>query len=163
MKAKILFSILLLVLGLGNLHAGTYATWRGPELDKYASIWLIRTFLDSEATFLFYPMGEEITKGIPFDVPEAKWKRTGSHTTFDTILKELTVNDSALTVLADLIREIEISRWAATPSPAAQKLEQDFSKAIQGAETDPERVEIAVQYFSAWYEAAKDNSRKDVR
>ena len=42
-----------------------FCTWEGFEVDKCASIWLIKRFVDNNAVINFFPKGEAIKKGIP--------------------------------------------------------------------------------------------------
>jgi len=67
-----------------------YSTWDTMEVDKCASAWLIKRFVDKEAEFKFFPSGELITEGIPFDTPDSEFRRYHNMSTFESILKKYT-------------------------------------------------------------------------
>lgn len=141
------------VLLAADLAAGVWGTWDGIELDKYASVWLIARHIDREARFVVVPSGESVGAATPFDVPEARFKRSGGKTTLDLLAETYGVNDPAVEALRGLVREIEISRWAREPSPEAAALEARLADLLQGENDPPKRVEKALAFFDAWAEA----------
>lgn len=77
------------------------------HLDRVASPWLIRRFIDRDAVFVFVPWGAEERRppdAIPFALPGAE---IGPHdqdgTTFDKLLKKHRLNDPALHSIARVI------------------------------------------------------------
>jgi hypothetical protein len=77
------------------------------HLDRVASPWLIRRFIDRDAVFVFVPWGAEESRppdAIPFALPGAE---IGPHdrdgTTFDKLLKKHRVDDPALHSIARVI------------------------------------------------------------
>jgi hypothetical protein len=97
MKRLILLFVIVLVIVeilclYGNADAESdscYTTWENMEPDKCASAWLIKRFIDKNATFEFFPKGELITKGILFDVPEAEIRRYNNISTFEYLIKKI--------------------------------------------------------------------------
>jgi len=77
------------------------------HMDRVASPWLIRRFIDPEAEFAFVPFGKEarLPEGaIPFALPGVE---LGPHdaagSTFRKILKKYRIEDQALEMLAEII------------------------------------------------------------
>ncbi len=77
------------------------------HLDRVASPWLIRRFIDKDAVFVFVPWGAEEGRpldAIPFALPGAE---IGPHdhegTTFDKLLKRHRLDDPALHSIARVI------------------------------------------------------------
>jgi len=70
-----------------------FSTWEVFEPDKCASIWLIQRFIDKGAVIKFFPRGEMITEGIPFDVPDAKFRRYAQMSTFESIIIRLRIRN----------------------------------------------------------------------
>jgi hypothetical protein len=76
-------------------------------MDRVASPWLIRRFVDPQAEFLFVPFGTDarLPEGaIPFALPGVE---LGAHdaagSTFRKILKKYRIEDRALDMLAEII------------------------------------------------------------
>jgi len=87
----------------------SYETWQGLEPDKLASMWLLKRFVDPQAEFTLVPKGSMISKGIPFDVPSAQFKRSHSQSTFESILQNQRLNDERLVHIGRIIHDIEIN------------------------------------------------------
>ena len=84
--------------GLRELHGRTWVTREGVHVDRIASAWLIRRFIDPEASFKFVP-----SKGYPpqpgelrFDMFEAEFTHEGDRCTFEVLLERARLDDSAL-------------------------------------------------------------------
>jgi hypothetical protein len=77
------------------------------HLDRVASPWLIRRFVDRDAEFVFVPWGEEDkrpTDAIPFALPGAELgPHDASGTTFQKILTKYGLDDPALERIARII------------------------------------------------------------
>jgi hypothetical protein len=77
------------------------------HLDRVACPWLIKRFIDTEASFVFVPWGDEDRRpadAIPFAIPDAE---LGPHdaqgTTFDKLLAKYRLSDPALRDIAQII------------------------------------------------------------
>jgi hypothetical protein len=88
-----------------------YCTRENVHVDRCASAWLIRRFLDPAAQFVFVREGESPTEGaIPFDMIGAEWGHHGDHCTFETIaeLHGLAERDPALRQIGRIIHGADI-------------------------------------------------------
>jgi len=89
-----------------------YSTWAGNmEMDRCASAWLIKRFVDKSAKFAFFPHGTMIKDGIPFDTPTAELRQSHNMSTFEVIVKKYDIKDRAIDVLGRIVRDIEINIW----------------------------------------------------
>jgi len=89
-----------------------YSTWAGNmEMDRCASAWLIKRFVDKNATFKFFPHGTMIKEGIPFDAPTAELRQSHNMSTFEVIVKKYNIKARAIDVLSRIVRDIEINIW----------------------------------------------------
>lgn len=108
----------------------TYVTWDGIGPDKWASIWLIRRHLDPEARILRLQPGTEPAQGTAFDIPGAAYMRDRDLTTFDQLLKarlpEDAANAAALGRMAEMLNEMEVSRWTIVQSSQTGLMEQGY-------------------------------------
>ncbi len=101
-----------------------YTTWEGSEPDKGASAWLIKRFIDKDAKFILKPSGEKLTKGIAFDVPEAKFRRTHNLAGYETLLLAYKVEDPIAKKIGQIIHDIEINAWRAKVYPETIAVER---------------------------------------
>jgi len=88
-----------------------YCTRAFVHVDRCASAWLIKRFLDPAAEFVFVGEGEPPAGGaIPFDMIGAEWGHHGDHCTFETIaeLHGLTARDPALRQVGRIIHGADI-------------------------------------------------------
>jgi len=103
------YLILIILLTNGMTEAATYYTRSGIEVDKCASCWLIKKFVDRDAVFLIVPTDSILPKAIPFDLPEVEFSRKNGLTTYDAILQKYNLNDPALLRIAGLVKDAEIN------------------------------------------------------
>jgi len=79
------------------------------HLDRMACIWLIKRFVDPQASFSFVPWGKENTRApeaIAFSIPDAELSPHDEEgTTFQKILNKYQLNDLALEQLALVIQK----------------------------------------------------------
>jgi len=87
-----------------------WVTRKNPHVDRCASSWLIKRFIDKEATFEFIDRNDPHPKGaIPFTLPSAEIKPIeGKSTTYDAILEKYAVKDRAAIRIGLFIHDFEI-------------------------------------------------------
>jgi hypothetical protein len=130
---------------------GVFSTWEGFEADKCASIWLIKRFVDTGAIIKFFPKGEIITEGTPFDTPEAKLKRYHNMSTFETILKQYNLTDPRLIHLGEIIHDIEINIWERKRFEETASVRHAVNEVIQSAKSSAEVIEKTLSYLDGLY------------
>ena len=87
----------------------TWVTREGVFVDRIASAWLIRRFIDPEATFRFVaargyqPRRDEVR----FDMYQAEYTHEGDRCTFETLLARFGLDDPALHALAEIVHDID--------------------------------------------------------
>jgi hypothetical protein len=77
------------------------------KVDRVACPWLIKTFVDPEAEFVFLPRDVDwakIDKGIVFDMPNCELGHHGEDVSFNSILKKYELTDPALVLLGEIVR-----------------------------------------------------------
>ena len=100
-----------------------WITRERPKIDRIACPWLIRRFIDRQATFHFVASdwvrqaGEEIG-AIPFDIPETQFSHVGELCSFDAFLAHFGLSDPALQRLAGIVRGADTSRLDLAPQSA---------------------------------------------
>lgn len=87
-----------------------WVTRHEPHVDRCASAWLIKNFIDREALFEFISKESPIPKGaIAFTLPEAEIRPVeGKSTTFDVLVERYQVKDLIVGKIRELLRDFEI-------------------------------------------------------
>lgn len=86
-----------------------WVTRAGIHIDRSASAWLIRRFLDPDATFEFVSGPDEVpADGVPFDMRGVEFGHHGTDCTFETLLRKHDVADPVLWRIAAIIHEADL-------------------------------------------------------
>jgi hypothetical protein len=116
-----------------------YVTRDNLEPDKLASIWLIQRFVDQQATFQFVADEVPLTNGIPFDTPEADYRRYATLSCFESILEKHHLGNNAnLRRLGDLIHDLEINYWAEKRFPESLTLNHEIQTVVDRNHAQPD-------------------------
>jgi hypothetical protein len=133
-----------------------YVTWNTLETDKLASIWLIKRFIDAEARFSFVPKDTLITNGIPFDTPDAEFRRYQALSCFQSILQKHAITNAALLHIGEITHDIEINYWGEKRFRESTELAAGMNLIIENAETNPLiSIEQARPVLDALYETIR--------
>jgi hypothetical protein len=81
-----------------------------PGVDRCASAWLIRRFIDSKARFAFAPQEQQVPKdSVPFDMfHESGFGHRGEDCTFETLQKEFKIRDRRVKVISEIIHDADL-------------------------------------------------------
>jgi hypothetical protein len=92
------------------LRGRVWVTRRGVFVDRMASAWLIRRFIDPEAQFKFVPAKgyEPATGEVRFDMYEGEFTHEGDRCTFEVLLSRAGLADPALAAIAEIVHDIDL-------------------------------------------------------
>lgn len=86
-----------------------WATREGCHVDRTGCIWLIKRFIDPEGTFSFFKDPVEAPENAElFDVAGARLSHHGEDCSFETFLKEYSLQDPVLTEIAEIIHDADL-------------------------------------------------------
>jgi hypothetical protein len=86
-----------------------WITRRNIHIDRVASAWLIKQFIDKRPRFYFVADGETIENAIPFDMFGADFTHQGEDCTFETILKRFGLAGiKGLKELSEIVHDIDL-------------------------------------------------------
>jgi hypothetical protein len=93
-----------------------WITRERPKIDRIACPWLIKSFVDPKAEFLFVPAVEVIDRAktlnaIPYDIAGVEYTHEGERCTFDYIIKKHGLTDPAVLQIADIVRGADTARF----------------------------------------------------
>jgi hypothetical protein len=86
-----------------------WVTRKNPHIDRLATVWLIRRFIDRRPRFQFVDEGTRVEGGVHFDMADAEFTHRGEDCTFETMLREFGLaGDPALKELAEIAHDIDL-------------------------------------------------------
>ena len=144
-------------LDLRTLRGRRWITRPRPHVDRIASAWLIKRFIDPEATFLFAAPPDFPPDAIPFDTPGAELSHFGNDCTFETLVKRAGLRDRRLTHLAEIIHEADL-RDGKFPRDAARGIDLAIRGFLAAHPDDHEVLTHGLALFEGLYAGA---SRKE--
>ncbi len=97
-------------LPIEKVQARTWVTRKGIHVDRMASAWLIRRFIDKDARFKFVPgKGYRPEAGeLRFDMFEAEFTHEGDRCTFEVLLQRFGLSEPALKQIAEIVHDIDL-------------------------------------------------------
>jgi hypothetical protein len=90
----------------GSYRGRTWVTRPGVKVDRMASAWLIRRFIDPDARFLFG--GEATGDGLRFDMYEGEFTHVGDRCTFEVLADRFDVRDAGVAVLREIVHDLDV-------------------------------------------------------
>src|SRR5438105_5109969 len=96
-------------LDLAKYQGRRWMTRRNLHIDRLASAWLIKQFINKGPRFYFVAEGETVESAIAFDMYGAEFTHHGEDCTFETLLKRFGLNDiKGLRELAEIVHDIDL-------------------------------------------------------
>jgi hypothetical protein len=95
---------------VAEVRGRTWVTRTGVHVDRVASAWLIRRFIDPEARFKFVPGQEYAPRPgeLRFDMFEADFTHESGLCTFEVLLHRFGLGDSALRQIGEIVHDIDL-------------------------------------------------------
>lgn len=88
-----------------------WVTRKNPFVDRMASAWFIRKFIDRDASFQFVDEHQKLDvdrNAVIFDMKDGEITHTGDHCTFEVLVKSFGIKDKAVRKIAELVHELDI-------------------------------------------------------
>ncbi|HET7737545.1 MAG TPA: chromate resistance protein ChrB domain-containing protein [Tepidiformaceae bacterium] len=142
----------------------TWVTRESIFVDRIASAWLIRRFIDPEARFRFVPPERYRPKRgeLRFDMFEAEYTHEGDRCTFETLLRRFELEDPALLQIAEVVHDIDLKDDKFGREDAAG-IERVLAGIAAACVDDDSRLERGAVLFDDLYALAmKDYDRARV-
>jgi hypothetical protein len=96
-------------LDVAKYQGRRWATRRNLHIDRLASAWLIKQFIDKRPRFYFIADGETVEGAIPFDMFGAEFTHHGEDCTFETMLKQFGLAESTgLREIGQIVHDIDL-------------------------------------------------------
>ena len=137
-----------------------WATRQRPWVDRIASAWLIRRFIDPKAKFVWLKKPKDCPKGaLGFDFDGAEFSHVGARVTFEVLVASFDLeHDAALVRLGQLVHHLDTG---GVPVPEAA----GFAAILAGARSqqvdDNKLVQAMSPVLDALYASYRDTQGED--
>jgi len=148
--------------GRSGLVGRTWATRRGIQIDRIASAWLIRRFIDPRARFRFIdPAEERDPNELRFDMVGGDFSHEEDRCTFETLVRRTGLSDKGLDAVAEIVHDIDI-KDGKFGRPEARGVEQLVLGLLADNPTDRERLERGFELFDDLHRSFRRSRRPKV-
>ena len=144
---------------VAQIPGSLWVTRHRPKIDRIACPWLIRRFVDPNATFLFVPPSTvadvaDRFNATAFDIEDCDWTHDGTDCTFDMMVKRFALRHPALDTLATIVRAADTDRHALAPQAAGLlAMSVGLSRMYRD---DTAQLEAGMLIYDALYRWARD-------
>jgi hypothetical protein len=109
-------------LSAGDFRNRRWVTRPRPGVDRMASAWLIRRFINPRATFRFrdHPQNGE----VPFDMYVGDFSHQGSFCTFETLAQRFDLSEPVVVRIGQIVHDLDMkeNRYSTPEAPAIGRL-----------------------------------------
>jgi hypothetical protein len=134
--------------GGNEMQGHTWVTRRDVFIDRIASAWLIRRFIDPKARFKFTgAKSYNPRKGeVRFDMFEAEYTHEGDRCTFETLLDRAGLKDRGLRAIGQIVHDIDCKdmKFGREEAPGIAALVRGLARAYPDDATRLERGAAAL-------------------
>lgn len=137
------------------VHQGaTWVTRAGVKVDRMACAWLIRRWIDQDATFRFVTGDHPVTEPheIRFDMFDGGFTHLGDRCTLEVLIHHFGLIDPALNVIAEVVHDIDVKdqKFARPETDGVAAL---IDGIVTTVPDDVDRLEAGAQLFERLYAA----------
>jgi len=136
-----------------SLRGKTWVTRKGIHVDRMASAWLVRRFIDREAAFKFVPAKgySPLVDEVRFDMFEAEFTHEGDRCTMEILIERTGIGNAALRVIAEIVHDIDLkdSKFEHPETPGIERL---IAGIAMSHRDDEERLRRSAAVFDDLYE-----------
>lgn len=141
-------------------RAVTWVTREGVRVDRVASAWLIRRFIDPEAQFKFVaPADYRPGQGeLRFDMFDGEFTHEGEDCTFEVLVKRFIPSDRALQAIAEVVHDVDCKdgKFGRAEAPGIESLIRGIAESHS---TDLARVQAGAVLFEGLYASFRRDER----
>lgn len=148
----------------GGADAQNYAnrlwvTRPRPGVDRMASAWLIKRFVDPQARFAFVPDRESAPHdAVPFDMFGVEFSHQGEGCTFETLCTVFAIHEPAVARIAAIVHDLDLKdgRFAAPEAPTVGTVIEGMQLSVS---EDDVLLAQGMALFESLYRAFEQSAR----
>lgn len=144
-----------------ELRGKTWVTRPGVKVDRIASAWFIRRFVDPKARFRFEDPKTPRREGeLRFDMVGGDFTHEEDRCTFETLVRRVGLPDKGVRAIAEIVHDLDL-KDAKYDRPETAGVRVMLDGLVARIESDDERIERALPLFDDLHEAlGSKRSRK---
>jgi hypothetical protein len=138
-----------------NYQGKIWATRKKPFIDRMASAWLIKRFIDPKASFTFIEerdIGSLDNTTAAFDVRGAEFTHIGDLCTFEVLVKSFGIRDKVVRKTAEIVHDLDV-KDDKYGNPGATGIEEILMGIRKTAKNDSDALEQGMAVFEMLYQA----------
>jgi len=143
-------------LPVAELKDKTWVTRKGIYVDRIASAWFVRRFVDSGALFKFVPAKgyKPLSGEVRFDMFEAEFTHEGDRCTLEILIERMGINDPGVCRIAEVVHDIDLkdSKFGRQETAGIEQVIAGIAMAHKDDET---RLARGAAVFDDLYEYSK--------
>jgi hypothetical protein len=130
-----------------ELTGKVWVTRAGIKVDRMASAWLVRRFVDPDAAFRFVPGRSHRPEPgeVRFDMVEAEFGHEGDACTFEVLARRLGLVDAGLRPIAELVHDVDCK-----DGKFARPETEGFAMTVEAIAAAHPTDEARLERASAW-------------
>jgi hypothetical protein len=143
------------------VSGATWVTRKGINVDRIASAWLIRNFIDKKAKLKFVP-GQDYKPArgeLRFDMFDAEYTHEGDRCTFEVLLERFAIDDPALRGVAEVVHDIDL-KDGKYGRPETAGVDRLIAGLVASATDDDTRLAQGAAMFASLYESYRSAGTK---
>jgi len=132
-----------------------WATRKNPFIDRMASAWLIKRFIDPKASFTFIDERDVASlddSTMAFDVRGAAFTHVGDLCTFEVLVKSFGIKDKAVKKIAEIVHDLDV-KDDKYGKPEATGVEDILAGIRKTAKNDADGLERGITAFEMLYQS----------
>ena len=136
-----------------ELQGKTWVTRPGVKVDRMASAWLIRRFVDPKARFQFAdPSAPRKPGELRFDMVGGDFTHEEDRCTFETLVRRVGLRDKRVKAIAEVVHDLDLkdSKYG---RPESAGLRMVLDGIMVRTANDDERIDRALAVFDDVYDA----------
>jgi hypothetical protein len=135
-------------------RGATWVTRPDVHVDRIASAWLIKRFIDPKARFVF---GASREGAVSFDMFEGDYTHDGDRCTFEVLLQRFSLDqDPALTAIGEMVHDVDLKdgKFGREETPGLARM---ISGIVQRYARDAARIERGSELLNDLYESVQQS------
>jgi hypothetical protein len=141
--------------GTDEFQNRTWVTRKNPFIDRMASAWLIRRFIDGKAMFKFVnerAADSADKNAVLFDMQGGDFTHVGDLCTFEVMVKSFGIRDKAVRKIAEIVHDLDV-RDNKYGKPEAAGIEEILAGIRKTARNDADGLERGMAAFEMLYQS----------
>ncbi|HYK02076.1 MAG TPA: chromate resistance protein ChrB domain-containing protein [Thermoanaerobaculia bacterium] len=143
-----------------ELRGRTWVTRPGVKVDRMASAWFIRRFVDPKARFRFAdPAAAKRDGEVRFDMVGGDFTHEEDRCTFETLVGRIGLPDKGVRAIAEIVHDLDLkdAKFGRTEAAGVRMM---LDGLMARTENDDERIERALVIFDDLHEALGSRTKR---